>query len=84
MLEYFGYSDQNWDRCYDTILRGMLASHGGLVIFPVQDLLLYGNDTRINIPGKSEGNWTFRITREQLNTVDMQKFRKWNEMYGRI
>lgn len=83
VLEYFGYSDQNWDRCYDTILRGMLASHGGLVIFPVQDLLLYGNDTRINIPGKSEGNWTFRITKEQLNTVDMQKFRKWNEMYGR-
>ena len=84
VLEYFGYSDQNWDGCYDTILRGMLASHGGLVIFPVQDLLLYGNDTRINIPGKSEGNWTFRITREQLNTVDMQKFRKWNEMYGRV
>ena len=41
-LDYFGYESANWDNCYDTVIRSMLASHAGLVIFPVQDLLKYG------------------------------------------
>ena len=85
LLDYFGYSDLNdWNGCYDTVLRNMLMSHAGLVVFPVQDLLLYGADTRLNKPGVAEGNWAIRFTEEQLNTVDTSKFRRWNEMYGRI
>ena len=83
MLEYCGYYDSNWDGCYDHILRMMFASHAGLLILPVQDILLYGNDTRINIPGRSKGNWGYRLTKDQLFRIDRKKFRKWNEMYGR-
>ncbi len=82
-LTYFGYQNENWDNCYDTVLRSMLASHAGLVIFPIQDLLQYGQDTRLNVPGSSEHNWAFRITREQLATIDREKWRKWNDLYGR-
>ena len=62
----------------------MLQSHAGLVILPVQDLLGYGSDTRLNIPGKADGNWQFRITKEQLDGIDKQKFRWFNEMYKRM
>ena len=84
LFAYCGYSGGDWDHCYDSIMRTMIGSHAGLVIFPVQDLLFYGSDTRFNTPGKSDGNWSYRLTREQLKNIDRVKFREWNRMYGRI
>ena len=84
MLEYFGFYDADWNRSYETILRSMFASHAGLLILPVQDLLLYGEDTRINRPGNSQGNWSYRITRDQLWEIKRDTFRGWNRLYGRL
>lgn len=84
IMRYCGYTDSDWDQCYPALLRTMFASHAGLFILPVQDLLLYGRDTRLNTPGKSEGNWGYRLTREQLATVNLNRFSEWNKMYGRI
>ena len=83
MLDYCNYTDPNWDRCYDAILRTMLQSHAGLVIFPVQDLLGYGADTRMNTPGRAGGNWAFRMTRESLAAIDRKRFLHLNTIYGR-
>ena len=85
LLDYFGYADvDNWQGCYDCIERNVLMSHAGLVILPVQDLLQYGADTRLNKPGVKEGNWAVRFTEEQLESLSAEKFRKWNGLYGRI
>ena len=83
MLSYCGYENDNWEQGYNNILKTVFASHSDLVILPIQDLLGYGSDTRLNIPGKADGNWQFRITKEQLNSIDKQKFIKYNIMYGR-
>ena len=83
VLEYFGYGG-DWDACYDCIVRAMTSSHAGIVIFPVQDLLHYGSDTRLNTPGTAEGNWAYRITKEQLEKIDRKTLRRWNEIYGRM
>ena len=83
ILAYCGYEGE-WDRCYDALVRMMLASSAGLVILPVQDLLCYGSDTRLNTPGRSNGNWSYRLTREQLDNVSREKYRNWNRLYGRI
>lgn len=84
MLEYCGHQGSNWESGCDTITRTMLASHAGLVIMPIQDLLGYGSDTRLNTPGRAEGNWRYRITKEQLDSIDRAKFRRLNELYSRI
>lgn len=83
LLSYCGFECDDWNSCYDSILRTMFASHAGLLILPVQDLLLYGSDTRLNVPGRSGGNWSYRITRGQLDGISRDKFRKWNSEYGR-
>ena len=83
LLDYVGYENSDWDKVYDSVLRTMLQSHSDLVIFPIQDLLLYGADTRLNTPGKAEGNWTYRVTKEQLMGIDKEKFRKWLRLYKR-
>jgi 4-alpha-glucanotransferase len=84
LLSYFGYKEDDWDKCYGDVLREMFMSHAGLLILPVQDLLLYGRDTRLNTPGSSDGNWSYRVTAAQLSLLDKDKFHRWNSLYGRI
>ncbi len=84
MLAYCGYTDPAWDRGYASIIRTLFASHASLVILPIQDILGFGSDTRFNIPGKPDGNWRFRITREQLFSVDRAYYRRLNDLYKRI
>ena len=84
MLEYCGYTAADWDHGYDAILRTMLQSHAGIVIFPIQDLLGFGADTRMNTPGRPDGNWGYRMTKEQLMGLDAAKYRRFNELYGRL
>ena len=83
MLEYFGYTNENWDNCYDHIIRFLFASHANTVILPIQDLLKFGSDTRLNIPGKADGNWSYRITKEQLNSIDRAHYKRLNNLYNR-
>jgi len=83
MFIYCGYNGKDWQKGCDAIIRTMLSSHAGLVILPMQDLLKFGADTRMNTPGKAEGNWRFRITKQQIDSIDRGKFRKLNEMYSR-
>ena len=84
MLSYCGYEHEDWDNGYENIIKTMLGSSAGLVIIPIQDLLGYGSDTRLNTPGKPDGNWSYRITKEQLDTIDRGKYRYLNKIYGRI
>ncbi|MBE7029223.1 MAG: 4-alpha-glucanotransferase [Ruminococcaceae bacterium] len=83
MLEYCNYISSDWEGGYDSILRSIFASNAGIVILPIQDLLGYGGDTRMNVPGRADGNWRFRITKEQLNSIDISKFKRLNELYKR-
>ncbi|MBR5527993.1 MAG: 4-alpha-glucanotransferase, partial [Clostridia bacterium] len=83
LMDYCGYTDPCWDRCYDSIIRTMFASSAGLIIMPIQDILGYGSDTRLNIPGKADGNWRYRVTREQLDGIDKEKYRKLNHLFKR-
>lgn len=84
MLEYCGFKGSDWGNGCEHIIRTIMASHAGTVIMPIQDLLGYGSDTRLNTPGKAEGNWAYRITKEQLDSIDKTHFKKLNELYSRI
>ena len=36
-------------------------------IVPLQDVLGFGSDTRMNTPGQGQGNWSWRFGDEELN-----------------
>lgn len=76
------YNRWNEDGCR-AVIRTLTASAAGLVIFPIQDLLGYGSDTRLNTPGRAHGNWLYRITRAQLDTIDKTQLKQMNLIYGR-
>lgn len=83
MLSYCGYDHPDWEKGYDNMLKAIFAGHSDWVILPIQDVLGYGSDTRLNIPGNAAGNWQFRVTREQLEAADKEKFVRLNTLYGR-
>ncbi len=84
LFSYCGYFGADWGRGCDSVIRTLMASHAGLVILPIQDLLGFGRDTRMNVPGRAEGNWSFRLTREQLDSIDRAYYKNLNKLYKRI
>lgn len=82
-FDYAGYFGNDFSEGAAALLRTVVRSHAKTVVFPIQDLLLYGCDTRMNTPGVAEGNWAYRVTKEQLNSIDTGKFNYLNKLYGR-
>lgn len=82
LFDYCGCPD-DFDAACVQIIRALMASAADTVILPMQDVLGFGADTRMNRPGIGEGNWTFRITYDQLASGDVGRFARMNELTGR-
>lgn len=88
-LEYCGFPGGDWAvggsasescRC---MIRALWQSAANTVIVPIQDLCGFGKDTKMNVPGVPNGNWAFRVTRDQLNGIDFEWLKKLNRVYWR-
>ena len=84
IFDYCGYGGSDIDGALPYIIRTMAASSAGTVIFPIQDILGHGSDTRMNTPSVASGNWGYRITRGQLDSVDRKAIYHLFKTYGRI
>ncbi len=49
------------------LMRLAWSSVAALAMAPFQDVLNLGNEARMNVPGRAEGNWRWRCTREMLS-----------------
>ena len=69
-FEYCGIAPEGWTQggpespALRRLLRVLWASPAVVAVAPLQDVLGFGSDTRMNTPGKPDGNWRFRFTRE--------------------
>jgi 4-alpha-glucanotransferase len=59
-----------WD-----LIRLAWSSSAALAVAPLQDLLNLGPEARMNVPGRAEGNWTWRCTEEMLCAADFHSLR---------
>jgi 4-alpha-glucanotransferase len=66
------------------MIRAALASHARLAMLPMQDILALGGEHRMNLPGTTEGNWTWRFNWEQVDNELAPCLRHLNEIYGRL
>ena len=82
-LDYCGFGGGDWGGASPIFLRAIFASVSDLAIIPIQDFLMYGSDTRINTPGVAKGNWSYRVTKEQLMSADKAFFKSLNRIYRR-
>ncbi len=79
-LEYLGTSgvEINWD-----FIRLATMSVADTAIVPLQDVLGLGSEARMNIPGKTTGNWRWRFTAGMLTRSLSDRLREMTELYDR-
>jgi 4-alpha-glucanotransferase len=61
-----------------------MHSRARLAIVPAQDVLGLGSDARMNHPGKTLGNWSWRLRRGQLTDALAARLREAAERGGRV
>lgn len=66
------------------MIRLASASGAALAVTPFQDLLGLGSATRMNIPGRADGQWRWRCPDEALNTPSWQRLRELTQKSGRL
>ncbi|MBE0439946.1 MAG: 4-alpha-glucanotransferase [Gammaproteobacteria bacterium] len=78
--DYLGQTD---DQMPWQLIRVCLATVSKLAVIPMQDVLALDGEHRMNIPGTTEGNWSWRFDWDMVDESSAQRFRKLNELYGR-
>jgi 4-alpha-glucanotransferase len=48
------------------------SSPAALAIAPLQDLLNLGSEARMNVPGRGDGNWRWRVREDMLSNQAFQ------------
>lgn len=80
MRRYMGVdgSDISWD-----LIRLAMMSVATLSVYPLQDLLSMGSETRMNLPGVLGGNWEWRLKEGQLDKFTISRLADLTTIYGR-
>jgi 4-alpha-glucanotransferase len=68
-----------WD-----LMRLAWSSVAALAIAPLQHLLNLAAEGRMNIPGRAEGNWTWRCTEKMLSAADFPSLRTLTRSSNRL
>jgi 4-alpha-glucanotransferase len=66
------------------MIRAALSSRARLAMLPMQDILALGGEHRMNLPGTTEGNWTWRFSWDQVEDELAPCLRHLNDIYGRL
>ena len=65
------------------LIRLAWASVSDIAITPVQDLLQLGSRSRMNIPGRAEGNWRWRLTGDEKLPDALNRLAEYSALYRR-
>ncbi len=66
------------------LMRLAWSSPAALTIAPLQDLLNLGKETRMNVPGRADGNWRWRIREDMLSAAAFTWLRELTESSSRF
>lgn len=83
VMKYIG-RDVPQDDIHWEFIRLAMMSVANISIFPMQDILGYGADARMNIPSTGEHNWKWRMTADCLTGELARKLAEMTETYERI
>lgn len=65
-------------------IRLAMSSIAALAIIPLQDILGFGEDCRMNIPGTPSGNWRWRCAPRFINDEVAKRLRDTTIFYNRL
>jgi 4-alpha-glucanotransferase len=68
----------------DKLCRLAYMSVSNLSILPMQDVLGLDGSARMNMPASAEGNWAWRMTKQQLTGTVIAKLMVWAGTFNRL
>jgi len=71
-------SEIHWD-----FIRLAMASTARLCVIPMQDVLGFGEDCRMNLPGTAQGNWRWRCAERFIDAGVARRLADETRFYGR-
>lgn len=80
-LDYLGCDDDtdiNWQ-----LIRLLYSSVADVAIVPLQDVLGLGNETRMNTPATTSGNWQWRFENGAITDNMVARLKELAQLYGR-
>jgi len=84
LWRYLQSPEREGDRVSWELMRLAWSSAAALAVVPLQDLLNLGPEARINVPGRAEGNWTWRCTEEMISDPAFDSLRDLTEASNRL
>ena len=67
LWNYLGRAPGKPEEVSPAMIRLAWSSRASLAITPLQDVLNLGKGARMNVPGRAEGNWSWRCSQEMLS-----------------
>lgn len=65
------------------MIRLAMMSVADTTIIPLQDLVGHNSHARMNTPGQCKGNWSWRMTRDELSAEIREQLKLVTRIYGR-
>ena len=81
---YLGVASNKLKTSADAMIRSAFSSISNTAIIPMQDLLSLSAVHRMNVPGTSKGNWTWRCTDAEVSDQLAIKMKFKAKIFGRI
>ncbi len=78
--EYFDATEEN---LIEKIIINCWQSNATIVIVPMQDVLELDENARMNLPGTIDGNWKWRLSKDDLENNKVLKIKKYNKLFCR-
>jgi len=72
------------DEAAPALMRVAWSSVAALAMAPLQDVLNLGREARMNIPGRPEGNWSWRCTEDMLSEKNFEWLRDLTKNSNRL
>ena len=82
ILDYLNLAHH--DEFHWQLIRLAMQSIACLAVFPVQDILGYGEQFRMNTPGQGAGNWNWKLTPGVLTPEIGERLRQLTSLYNRL
>ena len=76
-------SNSDGSEIHWTFIRTLLASVADTAIVPLQDVLGLGNEARMNLPGSTKGNWSWRFQEDDLQPWMVRRLKQLTVLFDR-
>jgi 4-alpha-glucanotransferase len=77
-------SDDEASRFHEDMMYLAMSSPAALCLLPMQDVLGFGNDCRMNTPGTTQGNWRWRCAPRFITDSLAEQLQHSTALFGRL